>query len=184
MSEVAEIRIESAALASLHELVAAAALPLVWLLDADAAPTEGALAALLDHAPGPAASLPVDAGGRAVRALMGRVAEDDQEAILDSIEHRRQPLRHIALTSLLVERDLVLGLSPPDPRRFGWYAGTEWTARLFSRRRGVLVPESRVSVTTAPAGSPVEALRAARSACWRKGETVRELQRAIKHALR
>jgi hypothetical protein len=110
---------------------------------------------------------------------MGRVTESDDEAILDAVAHRRLPLRHIPLVSLLVERDLVLELDPPNPVRFGWYAGSEWTARLFARRRGMLVPASRVRVDRLPVGSPVHALRAARSARWRRGETVREIHRSL-----
>lgn len=179
MSEPTEVRVEPGTLGSLHDLVRGAETALVWLLDADARPSDGALAALLEHAPGPAASLPVDAGGEPVRPLMGRVDESNQDAILDAIGRRCVPLRHIHLTSLLVERDAVLDLAPPDPQRFGWYAGSEWTARLFDRRGGVLVPASRVHLDRSPAGSPFHVLRAARSARWRRGETVRELQRTV-----
>jgi hypothetical protein len=182
VSEAAEIRFEPRALASLHELVRDSANPLVWLLDTDASPAEDALPALLEHAPGPAASLPVDAQGQAVRALIGRVDESDQDAVLEAVLRRCLPLRHIQLTSLLVERESILGLAPPDPGRFGWYAGTEWTARLFARHGGALVPASRVRVGSAGAGSPVHVLRVARSARWHRAETVRELQRTVTHS--
>lgn len=182
MSDAAEIRIEPRSLGSLHALVADVAAPLVWLVAADVSPEQGALAALLEHAPGPAASLPVDSHGGPVEPLIGRVEEADPDAILDAVQRRRVPLRHIALTSLLVERDLVLDLAPPDPQRFGWYAGAEWTARLFARRRGMLVPASRVRVDGCPAGSPMGLLRAARSAGWRRGETLRELGRTVTRA--
>jgi hypothetical protein len=179
VSDAAEIRVEPATLGSLQELVRKAAVPLVWLLDTGAHPADDALPALVEHAPGPAASLPVDASGSPITSLMGRVDESDQEAILAAIRRRCMPLRHIQLTSLLVERDAVLELAPPDPQRFGWYAGVEWTARLFDRRGGVLVPASRVRLDGSPAGSPVHVLRAARSARWRRGEAVRELHRAL-----
>lgn len=180
MSGVAEIRLGPDSLRSLHARVKEARTPLVWLLAADASPLEDALAALLERSQGPAASLPVDAHGRPVRALMGRAEESDPEATLDAIRRRSVPLRHVALTSLLVERDAVLELDAPDPGRFGWYAGAEWTARLFARRPGLLVPASRVRVDGCPSGSPLHVLRAARSAGWRRGETVRELHRSVK----
>jgi hypothetical protein len=184
MSEVTTIRVGAGSLHSLHRKVAGAATPLLWLLDVGAAPSDDTLAALLQHAPGPAASLPVDAQGRPIEALMGRVTEADVGGILAAVERHRLPLRHTHVTSLLVERDLVLDLPPPDPRRFGWYAGAEWTARLFGRRRGMLVPASRVRVDDCPAGSPLHALRAARSARWRKSETLRELHRSVTSRLR
>jgi hypothetical protein len=184
MSEVATVRVGAGSLQSLREIAAGAAMPLLWLLDVGATASEDTLAALLEHASGPAASLPVDALGRPIKPLMGRVTESDVAGILEAIERHCLPLRHIHLTSLLVERDLVLDLPPPDPRRFGWYAGAEWTARLFAHRRGMLVPASRVRVNDCPAGSPLQALRAARSARWRKGETLRELHRSIASRLR
>lgn len=183
MSEAAQIRFRPDELRSLHDLVTEADAPLVWLLDAHAQPAEDALDALLKHAPGPAASMPVDAGGRPVEPLIGRVADADDAEILCAVGRRSLPLRHIALTSLLVETRLVLELAPPDPARFGWYAGAEWTARLFRRQRGFLVPASRVRVEEAPAGSPLQTLRAARAAGWRRGETVRELHRSVTTAL-
>lgn len=184
MSEVTTIAFRAETIGSLHDLVGPAETPLVWLLDEDASAADDALAALLEHAPGPAASLLVDPRGRPVKPLMGRVTESDDEGILAAVGRRCLPLRHIALTSLLVERDLVLDVDPPDPRRFGWYAGAEWTTRLFARRRGMLVPVSRVRVDRCAAGSPIQALRAARSAGWRKGETVRELYRTVAPAAR
>jgi hypothetical protein len=178
MSEVTTIRVDRASLGSLHQPVREAAGPLVWLLDAGAGQPEAALPALLEHAPGPAASLPVDAAARPIEPLMGRVTEWDDDGILEAIQRRRLPLRYIPVISLLVERKLVLGLAPPDPRRFGWYAGAEWTARLFARQPGVLVPASRVQVAC-QVGSPIHVLRAARAARWRRGETVRELSRSV-----
>ncbi len=179
MSEATQITFRPAELRSLQDLVADVGTPLVWLLDADAVPAGDALEALLKHAPGPAASMPVDAAGRPIEPLIGRVADADDAEILRAIERKSLPLRHIALTSLLVEPGLVRDLAPPDPQRFGWYAGAEWTARLFARRGGALVPASRVQVHGCPAGSPVQVLRAASSARWRRGETLRELHRSV-----
>ena len=179
MSEVTTIRVGAESLPSVREMVSGVATPLVWLLDLGASASEDTLAALLQHAPGPAASLPVDVLGRPIEALMGRVTETDVAGILEAVERHRLPLRHTHVTSLLIERDLVLDLPPPDPRRFGWYAGAEWTARLFARRRGMLVPASQVRVDHCPAGSPLHALRVARSARWPVGETLRELRRSV-----
>jgi hypothetical protein len=179
MTGVTEIPVRPAALERLADDAAAAATPLVWLLDASVTPAPDALAGLLEHAPGPVASLPVDAAGDVVEALMGRVPESDLSGIVDAVGRHRLPLRHAPVLSLLVERDLLCELAPPDPGRFGWYAGPEWTARLFARRPGWLVPASRVAVDGAPAGSPLHVLRVARIARWRKGETLRELHRSV-----
>lgn len=179
MSEITTVEVETGTLDGVQAAAARAPTPLLWLLDRSVAPARDALAVLLEHAPGPAASLPVDREGNPVVALMGRITESDTPGILDAVSRHRLPLRHTHVTSLLLERDLVLELAPPDPRRFGWYAGAEWTARLFARRRGMLVPASRVTVDRVTAGSPLHALRTARRAGWRKGETLRELHRAV-----
>jgi hypothetical protein len=179
MSDVTTIPVDAESLAGVCEKAADAPTRLVWLLNRDATASQGTLEALLEHAPGPAASLPVDRLNRPLEPLMGRVTESDANGILDAVARRRLPLRHTHVMSLLVERDLVLDLPPPDPHRFGWYAGAEWTARLFARRRGMLVPASRVQVEVCAAGSPRHVLRVAWSASWRKGETLRELRRSL-----
>jgi hypothetical protein len=179
MSDVATVRVAPERLGALRDEAAKAEAPLLWLLGVDARPEPDALEPLIRHAPQPAASLPVDPGGRAVLALMGRVPERDAPEILAAIERRCLPLRHTHVVSLLVERELILATAPPQPDRFGWYAGCEWTARLFAQQTGLLVPGSRVTVAEAPAGSPLHVLRVARAAGWRKGETVRELHRAL-----
>jgi hypothetical protein len=167
----------------LRDAASAATGSLLWLLDAGAVPEDGALAALIVHAPMPAASLPVDGAGRPVESLLGRFAEHDLIGLLDAIERRTVRLYHTRVTSLLVERDLVLELAPPDPERFGPYAGSEWTSRLFARRPGCLVPASRVRVVDEPVDSPLHALRAARSARWGRREAAHALARGIVGAL-
>ncbi|MDX6675545.1 MAG: hypothetical protein QOH11_2963 [Solirubrobacteraceae bacterium] len=184
MSEVTTIPVAARSLDALVEAAAHAPTSLLWLLDDAATPAVDALDALLVHGPGPAASLPVDAQDRPVLPLMGRVTEADARGILEAIGDRCLPLRHTPVVSLLVERDLVLEISPPDPGCFGWYAGAEWTARLFARRHGVLVPASRVRVDDPPAGSPRDVLRTARRAGWRRGETLRELHRSVVRSVR
>lgn len=168
-----------AGLGSLHDAAGRCGTKLLWLVDARAVPSRTTLPALLEHADAPASSTPVDARGSLVQAAAGRVADDDPELLLERVAEHRAPLRHTTVTSLLIERELVTSIAPPDSRRFGAYAGTEWTARVFARRRGMLVPASRVLVEGAPAGSPIHVLRTARSARWRRGETVRELQRSV-----
>jgi hypothetical protein len=179
MSEVETIHFTGATVGDLGEQISHSAAPLIWLLHEAAAPDDGTLAALLEHSPGPAASLVIDEHDEPLVALLGRTTEDDVEGILEAANACCLPLRHIPLTSLLVERDLALGIDPPDTNRFGWYAGTEWTARLFRSRPGMLVPASRVRVEDPGAGSPAQLMRAARSARWRKGETLRELHRVL-----
>jgi hypothetical protein len=89
------------------------------------------------------------------------------------------PLRHAPLTSLLARRATVLSEAPPDPARFGGYAGHEWTGRLFAREPAVLVPASRVHVEPTAPGTALQALRAARAGRWGKGQTLREIARSV-----
>jgi hypothetical protein len=153
------------------------------VVDARATTSPTTLEALLDHTDAPASSVPVDAQGALLEHAVGRIADDDADLLLERVAERRVPLRHTTVTSLLIDRELVASIAPPEPRRFGPYAGTEWTARVFARRRGMLVPASRVRVDDVPAGSPVQVLSAARSAGWQKGETMRELGRSVRSRL-
>ena len=169
--------IEIAGLAELQDAATRAGTPLVWLLDASATPSPSTLPALLEHRDAPAASLPVDSDGVPVETALGRIDDDDADAVLARIMERRVPLRHTTVTSLLLERELAIVVPPPDPNRFGRYAGTEWTARVFARRPGMLVPASRVELGMPQTASPLEAVRMARSGTWRRGEALRELHR-------
>ena len=169
---------EIAGLGELQDAAARAETRFLWLLDASATPSAKTLPLLVEHADAPAASMPVDPRGLPVEAALGRIDEDDAEAVLARIIERRVPLRHTTVTSLLLERELVAAVGPPDPRRFGGYAGTEWTARVFARSTGMLVPASRVALPPAGAGTPLQAARTARSGAWRRGEALRELHRA------
>jgi hypothetical protein len=166
--------------ADVREAARAATTPLVWILDAGAEALPEALAPLLAAATAPAVSLPVDEAGAPVERLIGRYADEDDDEVVDAVATRRVPLRHTHLVSLVVERELVLALDPPDVARFGPYAGPEWTARLFDRRRGFLVPASRVQVTESPPAAALPALRVMRTGAWRRGETVREVVRALR----
>jgi hypothetical protein len=166
-------------LAEVHEAARRAQAPLLWLIDSGATACEGALDALLRHEHEPAVSLPVDARGEVVEPLLGRYAVSDLPELLEAVNRGLAPLRHTRVVSMVVARDLVLDLAPPDLARFGPYAGSEWTARLFARRRGMLVPESRVRVAGRPATSVRHALRMAQTGAWWKGETLRELHRSL-----
>jgi hypothetical protein len=166
-------------LAELREAAAGARAPRLWLLDAGASPLEGALEALLAQPDDPAVSLPVDDRGTPVEPVLGRFTEGDLPGILAAVSSRRVPLRHTHVVSILIGRETVLEHAPPDPGRFGLYAGTEWTARVFAGRPGMLVPASRVRVAAPVGGSLVAAMRMARTGVWRRGETVRELQRSV-----
>jgi hypothetical protein len=165
-------------LGAIHEAVRSVRAPLVWLLDARATPSGGTLAALLEQGYEPAVSMPVDEAGAPVEAVLGRFTESDKEGILKAVNERRLPLRHTYVLSMLIARELVLDEPAPDPPRFGVYAGTEWTARVFARKRGMLIPASRVRVPADMRGSLRDALRMARTGVWRRGETLRELHRA------
>jgi hypothetical protein len=166
-------------LAHLKETAGQADTELLWLLDAGAVPSESTLPALLgaDHLP--AASLPVDGDGAPCEAAVGRFVETDAAALLASAMARVVPLRHTFLTSLLVARSSVTELAPPDPARFGRYAGPEWTGRLFARHPAVLVPASRIRVGALDRATPLQAVRAARAGRWGRGETLRELYRSV-----
>jgi hypothetical protein len=166
-------------LAGITAAARAARTPLVWLLRDDAEPQDGALEALLAHSGSPAASLPVGPDGAPVTELLGRYADVGVTEVLAAAQARRVPLRHTAVVSLLAERELVAGLDPPDVRRLGPYAGHEWTARLFARSAGMLVPASRVRVAPPSDRAPAAALRMAGTGVWRRGEMLRELYRAL-----
>lgn len=194
MSDVTAITIGPARTKQPADVAAAAAVPdlgglrdaavragtrLLWLLDATAVPLPGTLSPLLEHAGGPAVSMPVGAGGAPVEAAIGRIDDDDPAALLERVAERCAPLRHTPVVSMLVERRLVEAVTPPDTRRFGPYAGSEWTARLFADRPGLLVPASRVELTAPLPRSPLAALRMARGPAWRRGEAAREAYRAL-----
>ena len=110
---------------------------------------------------------------------LGRFTESDVPGILDAVRVRRVPLRHTYVISMLVRTDVVREHEPPDPARFGRYAGSEWTARVFAGRPGMLVPASRVRVVSRPPGALHHALRMARTGVWGRRETARELQRSL-----
>jgi hypothetical protein len=152
--------------------------PMLWLLDASASPANGALAALLESGDAPAVSLPVDGFGAPVGTLLGRFA-DSTSAVTDAVGRGGVPLRHTHVVSMVIPRSTVLEHPPPDVARLGRYAGSEWTARVFARSPGMLVPGSTVEVAGSAPGSPVEALRMARTGVWRRGETLRELHRSV-----
>lgn len=162
---------------ALPEVAARAATGLLWLLAASAVPSASTLARLLEHADRPVASLPVDAAGRPVEVAVGRFHDDDDQ-VLEGILHRTVPLRHTMVVSLVVERAAAAELEPPSVDRFGVHAGTEWTARLFARRTGVLVPDSRVEIPTPGLPSLAHTVRVARSGTWRRREAMAEIQRA------
>jgi hypothetical protein len=156
---------------------------LVWLVDATAKPNERTLASLLSAHESPVVSLPVDRDGSPLERLLGRFIEDDPPALVEAATRRRVPLRHTAIVSLLMTRDTLLAHSPPDPARFGWYAGSEWTARVFARDGGELVPESVVTAADAPfPPSVAEVVRMSRSGVWARGEMLRELHRCVDKA--
>lgn len=160
----------------LREAASNAMTPLLWIVDARAMPSDRTLPALRE-ASDPVASLPVDRSGTPVEPLLGRFLESDVAGMLDGIGRRVVPLRHTFVLSLLVERELALALEPPDTARFGPYAGTVWTARLFAARRGLLMPESRVRIDASPPASLRHGLRVARTGVWQRGEALRELYR-------
>jgi hypothetical protein len=166
-------------LAHIRDATEDAETELVWLLGEGAEPCPGALEALLEAGDEPAASLAVDVAGAPLEAALGRFAEESAAGLLQSASEKRVPLRHTFVSSLLIARETVLAHAPPDPGRFGVYAGSEWTARVFADRPGMLIPASTVRVPAPAPGSAVDALRAARASGWGKGETLRALGRSL-----
>lgn len=162
-------------LAQLHDAANETRAALLWLVDARARPGEDALEALLAADAMPAVSLPIDDRGAAIERLIGRFADSDSEALLEAVRNRLVPLRHTHVVSMLVERRMVVDVAPPNPSAYAGYAGTEWTARLFKRHPGALVPASRVPVQPLRSRSLLPALRVVRTGTWRRGETLREL---------
>jgi hypothetical protein len=175
---VTTVAVSADLLPAARDLAARAPTPLVWLLADDAEADDATLPALEAHAPGPAASLAVGADGEPVVALLGRFS-DDEDALVDAASAACVPLRHIAVTSLLLETALVAAEPGPDVSRYGAYAGAEWTARLFRRRPGTLVCASTVTVRPPRRPSWRDAARMARSGAWRRGEVPGELYRAL-----
>ena len=152
---------------------------LVWLLDAGAQPLEGTLAALLQHAPGPVVSLPVDAGGAPLARAVGRIEDAESELVLASAAEGTVPLRHAPIISLLAARHLVASLDPPATKAFGDQAGAEWTARLFAVAPGRLVTDSRIVARPVPSPTAAQTLRLARAGVLGRRDTVRQLGRAL-----
>ena len=150
-----------------------------WLLDARATPSEGALVALLEQGYDPSVSMPVDDSGAPAESVLGRFTESDKARMLEAVRNRRVPLRHTYVISMLVPTGLVREHEPPDPARYGRYAGSEWTARLFAANRGMLVPASRVWVASPAPGSIHHALRMARTGVWGRREAAVELRRSV-----
>jgi hypothetical protein len=136
----------SADLAGVKDAASRASTPLLWLLAADAVPNDRTLPALGDDEGAAMVSVPLWHDEQPAETLIGSFADDDLEGLLAAAQGRRIPLRFTPVYSLLVPRELVLSHDAPDPTRFGPYAGIEWTARLFSRRAGMLVPASTVTV--------------------------------------
>lgn len=171
--------IRTPSLAGLVDAADEAKSALLWLIDSASVPADDALEPLLDAGAELAAGLPIDGSGRPIETLVGRFTESDVPTLLDAVRRRRVPLRHTCVVSLLARREALLAERPPDPNRFGRYAGTEWTARLFARTPGTLVPGSRVRAPAPKPGHPVHAIRMARTGVWARGETLRELQRSV-----
>lgn len=170
--------VEIGSLAALHEAARRASTRLVWLLAASAVPAPAALRELLEHADNPAVSMPVNAADVPLEPLIGRFTEDDVPGILEGVHRHRVPLRHTNVISMLVDRDLISEVAAPDPSRFGPWAGTEWTARLFARHRGMLVPASRVQASPPVRPAATHVLRMARAGIWHRGELLREVHRS------
>lgn len=179
MTEIARVTVEQRRIGGLRDLAESVDAGLLWLVAAEATAGDDALAHLRASGRVPSASLPLDATGEPEGLLVGGFADEDPELLLAAVSDRVVPLRHTPIISLLVNRDDVLALNAPDPGRFGPYADIEWTARLFARQPGVLVPASRVLAPSPPNPDALAALRMARASVWRRTELGRELGRLV-----
>jgi hypothetical protein len=180
LSDVSKLIVTRQLLARLRADAEAAASELLWLVDEAATTTDETLPALIESGLVPAASLPVDERGEPVEAAVGRFAATEPALLLEAAQRHHVPLRYTVVTSLLVTRASVVEIAPPDPSRFGSWAGSEWTGRLFARHPGALVPASRVQVRAPARGAPAAALRTARAAGWGRGETLRALYGSLR----
>jgi hypothetical protein len=180
LSDVTRLVVAQPSLARLRAEAEAAASDLLWLVDESATTTDETLPALIESGLVPAASLPIDERGEPVEAAVGRFATAEPAPLLEAAQQRRVPMLHTPVTSLLVTCASVLEIAPPDPSRFGRWAGSEWTGRLFARHPGSLVPASRVQVRAPGRGAPAAALRTARAAGWGRGETLRALYGSLR----
>ena len=177
---VAGDAIRLTSLADLLRATAQVSDDLLWITDAEARPAPGALEALVESGATPAVSMPVDRRGFPIERLLGRFGDVGDEEFLHAVSNRQLPLRHTRMASMLVERLSILEVAPPDPMRFGSYAATEWTARLFARHPGTLVTASRVAMPPPPPSTISSAIRMSRARVWRRGETLRELYGAVR----
>lgn len=131
---------------------------LVWLLDDDAIPAPGALAALLDAyerhpgavRPAAVASRVVWLDGREHRMNIPRRRRGASQA-----EHAAAatvgctPIRTASFVSLLVDAGPARSLTLPHADYFLWNDDFEYTARLLRDRPGLLCPASLVVHKTA-----------------------------------
>jgi rhamnopyranosyl-N-acetylglucosaminyl-diphospho-decaprenol beta-1,3/1,4-galactofuranosyltransferase len=135
----------------------------IWLLDDDAAPMEGALAALLE------AELP--SNGRPPMILASRVlwTNDDLHPMnrpqprvgppsaLNEMRSGVVELRSTSFVSCLLNRAAVDSYGLPHAEYFVWNDDLEFTARVLRHEPGYWVPASVVYHETAAAHLPVAA---------------------------
>ncbi|GAB3608537.1 glycosyltransferase [Humibacter ginsengiterrae] len=133
---------------------------LVWLLDDDTVPTEGALAALLEArrlAPPETvlvASRVVWTDGRPHPMNMPRVRPWTSKAALRSAnEHGCYPVRSTSFVSVLIEVSAIRVCGLPVAGYFLWNDDFEYTARLLRYSRGYICNGSLVVHKTKVYGS-------------------------------
>jgi hypothetical protein len=136
-------------LASVHPAAVRTQAPLLWLRAPGVVANDDTLPELMRAGDAPAVSVPLTPSGEPAEDWLGTFADGDVDAVVEAARGRRAPLRFTPLYSLLAPRELVLAHAPPDPR-FGPYADLEWSARLFAKQPGMLVPASTVTVPPRP----------------------------------
>lgn len=155
----------------------------IWLLAPGAQPRDDALACLLRAAeatpeapPKLLAGTVCDAGGGViVRELPA--ADIHSPEIIDAVSRHTLPLRSTTLANCLVRRDCFVRHGLPDTRRYGPYAGAQWSAVVLREETGYVVPDCIVTLTGSrgrrDALTSIPSLaRMLRTGAWTRGDAV------------
>jgi hypothetical protein len=164
----------------------------IWVHGEGGRPHSDALERLLETAsvdPGciVVAGLVVDGStGRPIELLVPAGAEADTEGVLRLAQRHLLPIRNATFSHTLVCRDALVRHGLPDRRRYGPYAGIEWTARALRGEdaTGIFDPSS-VVVHEPPRPRPADLpamIRTARTPTWTRGETVRQLVALVRRS--
>ncbi|HWH95418.1 MAG TPA: hypothetical protein VNT03_16270 [Baekduia sp.] len=166
----------------------------LWFVAERARPREDALDLLLaavepeDAAPATVlAGLLVDERGAPLERDLQATPRLDAEAAVHLVRQCLLPIRSAGFAHCLVARVEFDRHGLPDHRRFGPFAGEEWTGRVLRESVGYLVAASAVELPAQAErpdrGPSLLHLRAAMhmlpTGTWSRGDAVRALRRAV-----